>query len=73
MGLSAIAIAGLVTAATSAASAAYSIKRGEAQKGEAAHAKKKAKSEAQKRKEKLAREKEKSPGQRLLGGRPTLG
>ena len=73
MGLSAVAIASIVGAVSAAAGTAYSIKSGEQQRGEASSARKKAKSEAQKKKDLLAKTKEKSPGQRLLGGRPTLG
>ena len=70
MGLETAAIVGALAAA---AGTAYSIQQGEQQRGEASSAKKRAKSEAQKKKDLLAKTKEKSPGQRLLGGRPTLG
>ena len=70
MGASAIAIASIVSAVAAAGSAAYGIKKGEEEKGDISQAKKKAKAEAQKKKDML---KTKSPGQRLLGGRPTLG
>lgn len=73
MGASAGAIAGIITAISSAASAAYSIKRGQAQKGEVSQAKKKAATEKKERDRQLELKKQKSPGQRLLGGRPTLG
>jgi len=73
MGISVGAIANIVTALASAAGAAHTIKRGKALKGEVAHAKKKTEAEARKKKEKEQRLREKSPGQRLLGGRPSLG
>jgi ribosomal protein L12E/L44/L45/RPP1/RPP2 len=70
MGTTAIAIASIVSAVAAAGSAAYGIKRGEEEKGDASKAKKQMQKEAQKKKDML---KTKSPGQRLLGGRPTLG
>ena len=73
MGLSAVAIASIAGAVAAVSGTAYNIKQGEQQRGEASSAKKRAKSEAQKKKDLLAKTKEKSPGQRLLGGRPTLG
>jgi hypothetical protein len=70
VGTSALAIAQIVSAVAAAGSAAYSVHKGEQEKGDISQAKKKAKAEAQKKKDML---KTKSPSQRLLGGRPTLG
>ena len=70
MGTTAIAIASIVSAVAAAGSAAYGIHSGEKQKGMASKAKKETEKKAQKKKDLL---KTKSPGQRLLGGRPTLG
>ena len=66
MGTTALAVASII-------GTAYNIYSGEQQKGEAEEAKKKTKVREKKKKDLLAQTKEKSPGQRLLGGRPTLG
>ena len=70
MGMDPITVAALITAATTVGvTAAHS----KAERKRASHASKKAKSETAKKKREIQLGTPKSTGQRLLGGRPTLG
>lgn len=73
MGLSAVAIASIVSAVSSAGSAAYSIKAQKKRGKEATHKEHLIEAKAAKKKELEKRKGGQSPGQRLLGGRPSLG
>ena len=70
MGLSPVVVGALITAATTVGATAI---HSEAEKKRASHASKKARSEAAKKKREIQLGTPKSTGQRLLGGRSTLG
>ena len=74
MGLDIGTIAGLVTALSTASTAGYTVKSGKKRSKESEASKKKTTLLEQEKKRKAeALERERRPGQRLLGGRPTLG